>query len=207
MTVVIAAVVALLVADVAAPTRPAQANVGCAHGRVQAATLSIEGNLYAVVRGEHDRYAFGGSGPYVLSFGDASALIRKLGFKGTDAQLLRRLSQSAIPGVDFAGGGGSSDFIFTCRGSYRATALVRSDHHTITGTRFWLRQGQPQVTRVFCMPEQWVPAGARVSISFHVPLARTPPVFEIDWDGNGTVDSVGPFRAGGAAFPSTERCE
>jgi hypothetical protein len=173
---------------------------------VQAATLSIEGNLYAVVRGEHDRYAFGGSGPYVLSFREAPALIRKLGFKGTDAQLVRRLSRSAIPGVDFAGGGGSSDFTFTCRGSYRATALVRRDGHGITGTRFWLSQGRPHVTRAFCMPEQWVPSGALVSIAFHVPLARTPPVFEIDWDGNGTVDSVGPFQRGGADFPNTERC-
>ena len=48
---------------------------------------------------------------------------------------------------------------------------------------------------------------ALVSVSFRVPLARTPPVFEIDWDGDHKVDSIGPFRSGGAGFPNTERCE
>jgi hypothetical protein len=109
--------------------------------------------------------------------------------------------------VDFADGGGSSAFSFSCSGSYRATALVRSDRGTITGTRFWLRQGLGRLTRAFCMPEQWVPPGALVSLSFRVPLASRPPVFEIDFDGNGKVDSIGPFRAGGAGFPQTERCD
>jgi hypothetical protein len=168
--------------------------------------LSIDGNLYAVVRAAHNRYAFGGSGPPVRNVPEALGLIRRLGFKGTDEQLLRRLSQTEIPGVDFAGGSGAGDFIFTCGGSYKATALVRSDRGSITGTRFWLRQGLPPVTRAFCMPEQWVPPGALVSVSFRVPLSRTPPVFEIDFDGNGTIDSVGPFRAGGAGFPQTDRC-
>src|SRR4029079_12199059 len=178
----------------------------CTRGSVQPTTLSIEGNLYAVVRGEKHRYSFGGSGPVVSSVRQALTLVRKLGFKGTDGQLLRRLGAGTIPGVDFAGGSGSSDFILTCRGSYRATALVRSEGRAITGTRFWLRQGVVDVVRAFCMPEQWVPAGALVSISFSLPLARTPPIFEIDWDGNGTVDSIGPFQAGGADLPSRERC-
>lgn len=202
----IAAAVTFLAAAV--QTRPAHAGRGCEHGRVRPTTLSIEGNLYAVVRGEHHRYVFGGSGPSVSSVGEALGLVRKLRFRGTDAQLASLLSRSAIPGVDYAGGSGSSDFVFMCRGSYRATALVRRDGNAITGTRFWLRQGNPQaVTRAFCMPDQWVPARALVSISFQVPPARTPPVFEIDWDGDGTIDSIGPFGPGGAAFPSTERCD
>jgi hypothetical protein len=105
-------------------------SVGCEPGSVQSTTLSIEGNLYAVVRGENHRYAFGGSGRYVLSFEEALGLIRRLGFKGTNAQLLRRISQSAIPGVDFADGGASSDFTFTCRqrhrGQHRSVSARRS---------------------------------------------------------------------------------
>jgi hypothetical protein len=197
----------LLVAAVAAPSAPARDGVRCEHGRVPPTTLSIEGNLYAVVRGEHDRHAFGGSGRPVSTVPEALTLIRKLGFRGTDAELFRRLSRGSIPGVDFADGGAGSDFVFTCRGSYRATALVRRDGRFISATRFWLRQGEPHVTRAVCMPEQWVPAGALVSISFRVPLARTPPVFEIDWNGDGKVDSVGPFRRGGAGFPSSGRCD
>jgi len=50
-------------------------------------------------------------------------------------------------------------------------------------------------------------ATALVSVSFRIPLARTPPVFEIDFDGNGKIDSVGPFRTGGAQLPQTERCD
>jgi hypothetical protein len=199
-------VVLLLAAAVAAPGAPARDEARCAHGPAPPTTLSIDGNQYTVVRGEHDRQAFGWSGPPVSSFPEALGLARKLGFRGTNAELVRRFSRSAIPGVDFADGGGSSDFFFACRGSYRATALVRSDRGSITGTRFWLRQGQAPVTRAFCMPEQWVPPGALVTVSFRVPLARTPPVFEIDWNGDGKVDSVGPFRRGGAGFPSTERC-
>jgi hypothetical protein len=198
---------AVLAAAVAAPALHARTGAACGHGRAQLTTLSIEGNLYAMVRAADERYAFGWSGPPVLSLPEALTLIRHLGFKGTDAQLFRRLSQSEIPGADFADGGGSSDFTFTCRGSYRATALVRSDRRSITGTRFWLRQGDTRVARAFCMPEQWVPAGALVSVSFRIPLARTPPVFEIDFDGNGKIDSVGPFRTGGANFPQTERCD
>jgi hypothetical protein len=204
----LAALVMLSGVAAAAPNLPARGNVGCEQGQVQPTTLSIEGNLYADVRGEHNRYAFGGSGPYVLSSQEALVLVRKLGFKGTNAQLVRRLSQSTIPGVDFGGSGGSSsDFTFTCRGSYRVTALVRREGHAITGTRFWLKQGRLRITRAFCMPEQWVPADALVSVSFRVPLARTPPEFEIDWDGDHKVDSIGPFRSGGARFPNTERCE
>jgi len=48
---------------------------------------------------------------------------------------------------------------------------------------------------------------ALVSVSFRIPLARTPPVFQIDFDGNGKIDSVGPFRTGGAQLPQTERCD
>ena len=51
-----------------------------------------------------------------------------------------------------------------------------------------------------------MPPGAHVSVSFHVPLARAAPVFEIDWNGDGEVDSIGPFQPGGAGFPTTERC-
>jgi len=51
-----------------------------------------------------------------------------------------------------------------------------------------------------------VPAGARVSVRFHVPLASSAPVFTIDWNGDGKIDSLGPFRAGGARFPVSDRC-
>jgi hypothetical protein len=166
------ALLASLAAAVATPAVRARTDAACTDGRAQPATLSIEGNLYAMVRAADERFAFGWSGKPVLSFPEALTLIRHLGFKGTDAQLLRRLSQSQIPGVDFADGGASSDFIFTCRGSYRATALVRSDRRSITGTRFWLRQGETRIARAFCMPEQWVPAEALVSVSFRIPRAH-----------------------------------
>lgn len=207
LTCSIAASLAVLVAAVAAPSAAAREAARCERGQVSQTTLSIDGNLYAVIRGEHQRYAFGGSGPPVSSVSEALTLIRKLGFGGTNAELFRRLAGSSIPGTDFADGGGSSDFFLTCRGSYRATALVRRDGRFITATRFWLRQGEPRVTRAFCMPEQWVPAGALVSVSFRVPLASAPPVFEIDWNGDGKVDSVGPFRPGGTAFPGSDRCD
>jgi hypothetical protein len=86
----------------------ASADVGCGHGQSQPTTLSVDGNLYAVVRGADNRAAFGGSGPPVSSFREALALVRKLGFRGTNAQLLSRLSRSAIRGADFAGGSGST---------------------------------------------------------------------------------------------------
>jgi len=203
----LAALLAVLAAAVATSAVRARADAACALGSAQLTTLSIEGNLYAIVGAADEQYAFGWSGPPVLSFPEALTLIRHLGFKGTDAQLFRRFSRSQIPGVDFADGGGSSAFTFTCRGSYRATALVRSDRRAITGTRFWVRQGDRHVARAFCVPEQWVPAGALVSVSFRIPLARTPPVSEIDFEGNGKIDSVGPFRTGGANFPQTERCD
>ncbi len=202
----IGALVALLVAAVAVPSAPGSTDAGCEHGQAPRVTLSIDGNLYAVVRGEHDRTLFGASGPPVLSFPQAFRLIRKLGFEGTNAQLLRRLSNGGLPGVAFADGGGSSGFYFTCSGSYRTTAVVRLEGRSITGTRFWLRQGSQGDARAFCMPAQWVPAGALVSVSFRVPLGRAAPVFTIDWDGNGTVDSVGPFQAGGAGFRASQRC-
>jgi hypothetical protein len=205
--IAVAAGVVLLAAAVAEPAAPARREARCAHGRAQQpTTLAIEGNLHAVVRGEHERYTFGWSGKPVLSFPEAFGLVRKLGFRGTNAELARRFSRSTIPGVDFADGGGSSDFFFDCRGSYRATVLVRTDRGAITGTRFWLKQGEAAATRAFCMPEQWVPPGALVSVSFRVPLARTAPVFEIDWNGDGKVDSIGPFQPGGAGFPGSERC-
>jgi len=53
------------------------------------------------------------------------------------------------------------------------------------------------------MPEQWVPADALVSVSFRVPLARTPPEFEIDWDGDHKVDSIG--RELRRRFPGIKR--
>jgi len=200
----IAAALALAAAT-ASPAGHGQTETAC-RGAAQPATFSIEGNLYAVVRAPGDRFAFGGSGPPVSTFAQALGLVRRLGFKGTDAQLLHRLD-SPIRGASFAGGSGSSDFTFTCRGTYRATALVRTDRGSISGTRFWLRQGRADAARAFCMPAQWVPPGALVSVSFPVPLTRAAPVFEIDFDGDGKVDSIGPFQPGGAQFPSSERCD
>src|SRR5690242_12971315 len=104
---VAAAFLGLLAAGLAEPEVHARVSA-CAQGRVQPATLSIEGNLYAVVRANERHYAFGGSGPTVSTFAEALTLIRHLGFKGTTAQLLRRLD-GQIPGVTFAGGSGSSD--------------------------------------------------------------------------------------------------
>jgi hypothetical protein len=195
-----------LLATMASPIAAGRTGAGCSGGRTQPATLSIDGNLYAVIRAPGERFSFGGSGPPVSTFAEALRLVRHLGFKGTNAELLHRLDMP-IPGASFASGSGSSDFTFACRGTYRATALVRADHGSITGTRFWLRQGAAHVTRAFCMPAQWVPPGALVSVSFPVPLTRAAPVFEIDYDGDGKVDSVGPFEPGGAQFPSSERCD
>ena len=170
-------------------------------------TLVADGNLYVVVRSTRRRYLFGWSGRPVLSYPDALRLVRALGFTGTDAQLLRRLEGSKIPGASYANAGSISNFMLGCQGTYTATAVVRSDRGAITATRFWLQQGGLlRVTRAFCMPEQWVPVGARVSVTFHVPLAAAAPIFRIDWDGNGKVDSIGPFRRGGARFPTSDRC-
>ncbi len=89
-----------------------------------------------------------------------------------------------------------------------ALRLVRALGFTGTGSRLVdrLQQGTTRVTRAFCMPEQWVPVGARVSVRFHVPLAASAPVFTIDWNGDGRIDSLGPFRPGGARIPLSDRC-
>ncbi|HEY2374323.1 MAG TPA: hypothetical protein VGH82_17515 [Gaiellaceae bacterium] len=189
--------------------RPATAagTTACARAGSGPTTLVADGNLYVAVRSGQKRYLFGWSDRPVLGFPEALHLIRALGFTGTDAQLLRRLEGSGIPGATFADAGSISNFTLGCRGTYTATALVRSDRGAITATRFWLQEGEPpHITRAFCMPEQWVPTGARVSVTFHVPLAAAAPVFTIDWDGNGQVDSLGPFRRGGTRFPTSDRC-
>jgi hypothetical protein len=190
-------------------SRPAAAvgTTACVHTGSGSTTLIADGNLYVDVRSPRGRYLFGWSDQPVLSFPEALRLIRALGFTGTDAQLLRRLEGSGIPGASYADAGSIGNFTLGCRGRYTATALVRSDHGAITATRFWLQQGGTlRVTRAFCMPEQWVPAGARVSVTFQVPLAAAAPVFAIDWDGNGKIDSIGPFHAGGTRFPVDDRC-
>lgn len=148
-------------------------------------------------------YLFGSSGLLVETVPEALRLVRALGFTGTDARLFDLLDKQArVPGAQYSDG----EFDFGCRGTYTATALVRQKGGYIVATRFWLQQGETRVTGAFCMPEQWVPAGARVSVTFRVPLGTSAPVFRIDWDGNGKVDSVGPFRAGGARFPVSDRC-
>jgi hypothetical protein len=169
-------------------------------------TLIADGNLYVVVRSTQQRYIFGWSDKPVLSIPQALRLVRALGFKGTDAQLFRRLNGDAIPGANYSDAGSIGDFTFACRGTYTATALVRSDHGSITATRFWLQAGASRAARAFCMPEQWAPAGAWVSVRFHVPLEAAPPVFTIDWNADGKIDSAGPFRPGGAQFPTSDRC-
>jgi hypothetical protein len=204
---VAAGVIALAIAA-SLSTRPAAATGtrACVHAPGPT-TLIIDGNLYAVVRAAQRRYLFGASGRPVLSMPEALRLVRRLGFTGTDAQLFRRLEREGIPGAGYADAGSISNFTFGCQGTYTATAVVRTDRGAITATRFWLQQGGTlHVTRAFCMPEQWVPVGARVSVTFRVPLAAAAPVFAIDWDANGKVDSVGPFRAGGTRFPARDRC-
>lgn len=183
------------------------ASVESTCARSGSTTLVADGNLYVVVRSAQRRYLFGSSGQPVLSVPEAISLIRALGFTGTNTQLFTRLSRAGIPGATYADAGSISNFTLGCSGTYTATAVVRSDHGAITATRFWLQQaGHIHVVRAFCMPEQWVPARAWVSVSFHVPLGSAPPVFTIDWNHDGKADSVGPFRPGGAAFPTSERC-
>jgi len=176
---------------------------------MSATTLTIDGNFYAVVRGEHGRFAVGYSGPPVVGFQQSFRLMRKLGFGGTDAELLHQLVAKQLPGSDFADGSGSSDFFLSCPGTYTATALVRPETGGgITGSRFWLRQGlRPHVTRAFCMPAQWLPVGARLEVTFQVPLTAKAPVFSVDWNADGKPDSLGPFDPGGARFPLVDRCE
>ncbi|HKU58219.1 MAG TPA: hypothetical protein VJP39_01330 [Gaiellaceae bacterium] len=202
------AVVATLALAASLSARPAPAvTTGCVRPADRAlTTLTADGNLYVVVRSAQRRYIFGWSDQPVLSIPQALRLARALGFKGTDAQLFRRLSGDAIPGANFSDAGSIGDFTFACQGTYTATAVVRSNHGAITATRFWLQQGGLHVTRAFCMPEQWVRAGAWVSVKFHVPLATDAPVFTIDWNHDGKVDSVGPFRPGGGQFPTSDRC-
>jgi hypothetical protein len=168
----------------------------------------IDGNLYADVRGAKQRYVFGSSGRPVLSVDEALGLVKALRFTGTAGQLLDRLERSPISGATYSNDGTFSYFTVSCPGTYTATAVVRSEGGgSITGTRFWLQQGlPPHVRRAFCMPEQWVRAGALVSVTFHVPLAARAPVFAVDSDGNGKADSVGPFRPGGSAFPANDSC-
>jgi hypothetical protein len=202
------ACVALAAAGVAETPPPARAAATCANGRAPQTTLFIEGNLYAVVRAQQ-HYLFGASGRTVLDFAEALRLIRALGYTNTKttAQVTTLIRRAGVPGATFSDGGGASEFDLDCRGVYTVTALVRREGNAITGTRFWLQLGQqPRLKRAFCMPEQWVPAGALVSVTFRAPLATTAPVFTIDWDGNGKIDSVGPFQPGGARFPSSERC-
>jgi len=190
-------------------TRPAAAigAAACVHAAGGPTTLVADGNLYVGVRSTQGRYLFGWSDQPVLSFPQALHLVRALGLTGTDAQLVRRLSGDAIPGATYTDAGSIGDFAFACRGAYTATAVVRSNHGAVSATRFWLQQGGVlHVTRAFCMPEQWVPAGARVSVKFHVPLAAAAPVFTIDWNADGKADSVGPFRPGGKQFPANARC-
>jgi hypothetical protein len=189
--------------------RPAAAGgtASCVRGSGGPTTLVADGNLYVGVRSEQGRYLFGWSDQPVLSFPQALRLVRALGLNGTDAQLVRRLSGNAIPGATYSDAGAIGDFTFACKGTYTATAVVRSDHGAVTATRFWLQQGGfPKVTRAFCMPEQWVRAGARVSVRFPVPLAGKAPVFTVDWNADGKPDSVGPFRPGGKRFPTSDRC-
>lgn len=195
-----------LAAGLSARPGAASGAPGCVHGAGGPTTLIADGNLYVAVRSAQRRYLFGWSDRPVLSFPEALRLLRALGFTGTDAQLLRRLTGSGIPAAIFADAGSIGNFTLGCRGTYTATALVRSDRGSITATRFWLHQGGLHVTRGFCMPEQWVPAGARVSVTFHVPLASAAPVFTIDWNHDGKPDSIGPFRRGGTRFPTSDRC-
>jgi hypothetical protein len=165
--------------------------------------LVLDGYLYAVVRAPGRRFLFGSSGPPVETIPEALHLIRALGFTGTDSELLDTLmKRSTIPGAQY----GDGEFYFGCRGVYTVTAVVRQKGRFTTATRFWLQQGVTRVTRAFCMSGQWVPAGARVSVTFRTPLASSAPVFAIDLDGNGKVDRVGPFRPGGARFPISDRC-
>ena len=186
----------------------AMATHGSTCGRTAHPTrLVIDGYLYAVVRAPGQHYLFGSSGPPVETFPETLRLVRALGFTGTDSKLFEYLDKrNGIPGGRYEDDGSISNFDLTCGATYTATAVVRAKGGYIVGTRFWLQQGTTRVTRAFCMPEQWVPAGARVSVRFHVPLAASAPVFTIDWNGDGKVDSVGPFRAGGARFPVSDRC-
>ena len=205
---VAAGLVALAIAA-SLSARPAAALTtgACVHAPGGPTTLIADGNLYAVVRSAQRRYLFGWSGRPVQSFPEAIRLVRELGFTGSDVELSRRLSGAGIPGGTYSDQGSISDFTLSCQGRYTVTAVVRTDRGAITATRFWLQQGGlPRVTRAFCMPEQWVPAGARVSVTFRVPLAAASPVFAIDWDGNGKIDSIGPFRPGGKRFPTSDRC-
>jgi hypothetical protein len=177
------------------------------HAAGGSTTLVADGNLYVGVRSTDGRYIFGWSDQPVLTLPQALRLVRALGLTGTDAQLFRRLSAKAIPGATYADAGSIGNFTFTCQGTYTARAVVRSDHGAVSATRFWLQQGNPlHVTRAFCMPEQWVRAGARVSVRFHVPLAAAAPVFTIDWNADGKTDGVGPFRPGGKLFPTNDHC-
>jgi len=165
--------------------------------------LILDGDLYAVVRAPGRHYLFGSSGILVETVPEALRLVRALGFTGTDSKLFDLLDKrDHISGALYNDG----EYDFSCAGTYTATALVRQKGGYIVATRFWLQQGEPRVTRAFCMPEQWVPAGAHVSVTFRVPLGTSAPVFRIDWNGDGKVDSVGPFRAGGARFPVNDRC-
>ena len=174
---------------------------------VQPTRLVIDDYLYTVVRAPGQHYLFGSSGPPVETVPDALRLVRALGFTGTDAKLFDYLEKrNGIPGGRYEDAGSISNFDLTCGATYNATAVVRRRGGSIVATRFWLQQGTAHVTRAFCMPEQWVPAGARVSVRFHVPLASSAPVFTIDWNGDGKIDSLGPFRAGGARFPVSDRC-
>src|SRR5262245_65570639 len=56
--------------------------------RPQSTTVIIDGDLYGMVRSSSGRYVFGWSGPPVLGFGEAVALRRMLGLRGTAEELL-----------------------------------------------------------------------------------------------------------------------
>jgi hypothetical protein len=172
----------------------------------------IDGELYAMVRSGRGRYLFGASGAYLRSFDELPPLLRALGLHGSDAELVRfALDAPQIVGGEFADGGSIGYFIFECPGRYRLTAVVRKYRRAgwVTPTRIWLqdRRGTGErVVRSFCMKPKVLPVGARIAVTFRRPLGSSPPRYEIDRDGDGVFERSGPFRKGGAGFPSSIRC-
>lgn len=194
-------------ADVAGAGRAAAARC-TPETRPQSTTVIIDGDLYGMVRSSAARYVFGWSGPPVLGLGEAVALRRMLGLRGTAKELL---TLPEIVGSDYADGGSIGYFSLACPGRYRATVVVHGPGQYRPKTRFWLRDERSmrspddpqagQVLRAFCMPPVWIPNRGRLSVAFTSPLASTAPVFEVDRNGDGKTERHGSFRRGGGGFP------
>src|SRR5206468_9127328 len=124
-----------------------------------------------MIRSQDGRYLFGWSGRPLLSLEEAVRLIRALGVKGTNRQLLAIALRPEIVGGDYWDGGAIGYFEVRCPGPYRAAVVVRGGRF-LPATRIWLHQERARVTRSLCMAGPWLWRTGRGSRSPSAPHSR-----------------------------------